>query len=118
MLIDGMTQKFDASAFHDRFLEELIDLVEKRAEGKAPVTHAAPKAKTTNVVDLAEVPQRSLEAHAKSSNGSGKRAGAGAGAANDDAPSVATTRKGLRSAPAMRRRPARKTASSTRRRST
>lgn len=80
MLIDGMTQKFDAAKFHDTYREQLLDLVEKRAEGKAPVVHAAHKPAATNVVDLADVLQRSLEAHRDHPAAHGPH-----GAANDGA---------------------------------
>lgn len=119
MLIDGMTQKFDATAFHDRYRNELIELIElgeRRAEGKTPVTHAATKApETADVVDLAEVLQRSLEAHA---HGVG-RAGKG-GAANDHEPHVVRPAKKKKRAEAEAvgaRRSGGKPASSSRRRS-
>lgn len=63
MLIDGMTQKFDPESFHDRYREEILEMVHQRAEGHAPAEHAVPRATATDLVDLAEVLQRSLEAH-------------------------------------------------------
>lgn len=64
MLIDGMTQTFDANSFHDQYRKEVLEIVDERAEGKAlPKAPAANKAKTTNVVDLAEVLRQSLASH-------------------------------------------------------
>ena len=119
MLIDGMTQKFDATAFHDRYRDELLELVERRAEGteRDLPAHAATKPQIAGVVDLAEVLQRSLEAHA---HGVGVGRAGKSGAANDDAPHAARATKAKKRASASgagARRSSGKTASSTRRRS-
>jgi DNA end-binding protein Ku len=98
MLIDGMTQKFDAAAYHDRYREDLLELVEKRAEGEEPpVTHAA-KPKATNVVDLADVLQRSLEAHAGGAHARGRHE-----SANDTGPREAKPRKRAPRRPAAKK---------------
>jgi DNA end-binding protein Ku len=61
MLIDTMTEAFDPAQFRDTYREEILAMIEARAAGKeAPqVEAAAPKA--SNVVNLMDVLQRSLE---------------------------------------------------------
>jgi DNA end-binding protein Ku len=60
MLIGAMTAKFDAAEFKDRYTEDLMALIEARAQGRrAPSGKARPRA-ATNVVDLANVLEKSL----------------------------------------------------------
>lgn len=76
MLIDTMAEKFDASSFHDTYKEKLMTVIQARAHGKA-----LPKSKTkapaaTNVVNIMDVLQRSLEERrGKRASTNGKRAG-------------------------------------------
>jgi DNA end-binding protein Ku len=61
MLIDTMTAEFKPDEFHDTYREQLLAMLEARAAGKE-----VPKAKTkapaaTNVVNLMDVLQRSLD---------------------------------------------------------
>jgi DNA end-binding protein Ku len=78
MLIDTMSAKqFDPEAFHDKYKEDVLAMIEARANGEeieAPKTH---KPAATNVVNLMDVLQRSLEQ-------SKSRRGKGASAADDD----------------------------------
>jgi DNA end-binding protein Ku len=62
MLIETMTAKFEPDQFHDRYREDVMELIEKRAEGK-PV-RAKGKAPRANVLDLVSVLKRSLEERA------------------------------------------------------
>jgi DNA end-binding protein Ku len=60
MLIDTMAEKFDPESFHDTYKEKLQTMIEARARGKT-----LPKVKTktqapTNVVNIMDVLQRSL----------------------------------------------------------
>jgi len=60
MLIDTMSEKFDATSFHDTYKSKVLKMIEARAHGKA-----LPKPKTkapapTNVVNIMDVLQRSL----------------------------------------------------------
>jgi DNA end-binding protein Ku len=60
MLVGAMTAKFDAAAFKDRYTEELMALIEARAQGRRePSAKARPHA-PTNVVDLVRVLEKSL----------------------------------------------------------
>ncbi len=78
MLIDTMSSdEFDPEKFHDKYREDVIAMIEARANGKeieAPEVH---RPAATNVVNLMDVLQRSLEQ-------SKKRRG-GAAASDDEA---------------------------------
>jgi DNA end-binding protein Ku len=69
MLIDTMSAAFEPDQFHDDYKEKLLGLIEARAAGKEipRIKTKAPAA--TNVVNLMDVLQRSLD-QSKSSNGS------------------------------------------------
>lgn len=62
MLIDTMsTEKFDPEQFHDKYKEDVLAMIEARANGEeieAPEVH---KPAATNVVNLMDVLQRSIE---------------------------------------------------------
>jgi DNA end-binding protein Ku len=61
-LIERKTAAFDASKFHDRYIEALHELIEQKRKGKTITTEedAAP-AKGTNVIDLMAALKRSIE---------------------------------------------------------
>lgn len=61
MLIDSMTAKFEPGEFKDRYRDELMALIEARAEGKPAAGRgkARPRA-ATNVIDLVDMLQKSL----------------------------------------------------------
>jgi DNA end-binding protein Ku len=65
LLIDTMTEPFDATKFRDEYRDEVLAMIEARAAGKQ--TEAAPvKApRHDNVVNLMDVLQKSLEASKK-----------------------------------------------------
>jgi len=73
MLIDTMSEPFDADRFHDKYREEVLAMIEARAAGKeAP--KGKPKAPVRdNVVNLMDVLQKSLEA-SKKQRGNGRAA--------------------------------------------
>jgi DNA end-binding protein Ku len=62
LLIDTMsTEKFDPEQFHDKYKEDVLAMIEARANGEeieAPEVH---KPAATNVVNLMDVLQRSIE---------------------------------------------------------
>jgi DNA end-binding protein Ku len=60
-LIDRKTAEFDASKYHDRYIEALQALIEEKRKGKTITTDddAAP-AKGTNVIDLMAALKRSI----------------------------------------------------------
>lgn len=64
-LIEEMSGEFRPAAFTDRFRDELLALVKKRARTGAPPPEAAPRrraAKGTNVVDLVALLEKSVRA--------------------------------------------------------
>ena len=71
MLIDTMAATFDPEKFHDKYRDELLAMIEARAAGKH-IPAAKPKAaKATNVVNLMDVLQKSLE-QTRKDKGAGK----------------------------------------------
>lgn len=59
-LIDSMTTRFEPGQFEDQYRDQLMHLIEARAEGKpGPRGRARPRP-ATNVVDLVDVLQKSL----------------------------------------------------------
>jgi len=61
MLIDTMTAEFDPAKFEDTYRERLLQLVEARARGKHVPSAKAKAPAATNVVNLMDVLQRSIE---------------------------------------------------------
>jgi DNA end-binding protein Ku len=60
MLIDTMTEKFDASGFRDTYRHKLLKVIEARAHGKALPNGKVKAPAPTNVVNIMDVLQRSL----------------------------------------------------------
>ncbi len=62
MLIDSMSsERFEPEKFHDQYREEVMAMIEARAAGKTVEGPAAKRPAATNVVNLMDVLQRSLE---------------------------------------------------------
>jgi DNA end-binding protein Ku len=62
MLIDTMSaEKFEPEKFHDKYREDVLAMIESRAAGEDVKLPAAHKPAATNVVNLMDVLQRSLE---------------------------------------------------------
>jgi len=88
-LIDKKTKTFDASDYHDRYIDALKDLIERKQKGKTldiEQEEAPAQSRGSNVVDLMAALKRSLEKP-------------GAAAANDEKPAAK---------PAARKAPAKK----------
>jgi DNA end-binding protein Ku len=98
-LIEKKSSKFDPGKFHDRYVDALRDLIEKKRKLKGGKIHAEdeelPKRGGSNVIDLMAALKKSIE-----------RPGAKAAAAKEVAPKKAPARK----APARKAAPARKRA--------
>jgi len=58
-LIDLMTQDFDPESYKDSYREALLQMIEAKLEGKE--IHEAPQAKESNVIDLMDALQASME---------------------------------------------------------
>ena len=84
-LIEKKTAEFDPAKFHDRYIEALEELIERKRKGKTIHTEEeeAP-AKGTNVIDLMAALKRSIERPGES--GGGGKKGAGKPAAKKAAP--------------------------------
>jgi DNA end-binding protein Ku len=69
-LIAKKTAPFDASKFHDRYIEALQDLIERKRKGKTIHTEeeSSAPAKGMNVVDLMAALKRSVEKPGSTAN--------------------------------------------------
>jgi DNA end-binding protein Ku len=62
MLIDSMSvEAFEPEKFHDDYRESVMAMIEARVAGEAVTVHEAKRPAATNVVNLMDVLQRSLE---------------------------------------------------------
>jgi DNA end-binding protein Ku len=62
MLIDTMSaEKFDPENFHDKYREDVLAMIEARANGETVEAPSVERPAATNVVNLMDVLQRSLE---------------------------------------------------------
>ncbi|WP_096434969.1 Ku protein [Alteribacter populi] len=61
MLIDQLTTEFDPEKYKDEYRADLIDLIEKKQSGEEVVTAKEPKLDTSNVTDLMDALQESIE---------------------------------------------------------
>ena len=94
-LIAKKTAPFDPSKFHDRYIEALQDLIERKRKGKTVQTedNTATPAKGMNVVDLMAALKRSIEKP-------------GAAGADDAKPKKAAAKPAAKKAPAKKAAPA------------
>jgi DNA end-binding protein Ku len=66
MLIDTMSaEKFEPEKFHDKYREDVLAMIEARAAGKEVPAGEPARPAASNVVNLMDVLQRSLEASSK-----------------------------------------------------
>jgi len=80
MLIDTMSsEQFEPERFHDKYKDEVMAMIEARAAGKEIPEEPVKRVATSNVVNLMDVLQRSLEQSSKrregEAEGGTKRAG-------------------------------------------
>lgn len=61
-LIDSLTSEFDPGAYRDEYREELMGLIERKAEGKEIVTPEAPEPEETAAPDLMAALEESIAA--------------------------------------------------------
>jgi len=100
-LIDKKTAEFDASKFHDRYIEALHDLIERKRKGATikPEEDSAP-ARGGNVIDLMAALKRSIERPAEKA---GKEAAAGGAAKKPAAKKAPANKAPAKAAPARKR---------------
>lgn len=72
-LIDSLTTKFDPSSYRDEYREELLALIERKAEGKEIVASDSEPAKATKAPDLMAALEESIAA-VKDRKGAAKKA--------------------------------------------
>jgi DNA end-binding protein Ku len=73
-LIERKTAEFDPSKFHDRYIEALHDLIERKRKGKTLQTEEDDTpAKGTNVIDLMAALKRSIEKPGDAGSGGGAK---------------------------------------------
>jgi DNA end-binding protein Ku len=68
-LIDSLTSDFDPSAYRDEYREELMSLIERKAEGKEIVASEAPEPEATKAPDLMAALEESIAAVKGTSDG-------------------------------------------------
>ena len=62
LLIDTMSaEEFDPEKFHDMYREDVMAMIDARIEGRAVPAHEPKRPAASNVVNLMDVLQRSLE---------------------------------------------------------
>ncbi len=61
-LIDSLATEFDPGAYHDEYREQLLELIERKAEGKEVVAPAAEAPQATAVPDLMSALEESIAA--------------------------------------------------------
>jgi DNA end-binding protein Ku len=79
-LIESLSTDFDPSAYHDEYREQLLKLIERKAEGKEIVASDVEKPKATNAPDLMAALEESIAAVQGRQAGDGEKAKAKASA--------------------------------------
>ena len=116
-LIDKKTAPFDPSKFHDRYIDALHDLIERKRKGKTIQTDDDDKApaKGMNVVDLMAALKRSIDKPGAANDeeeSPNKRTPAKKAAAKSSASKSAAPKKAPARTPAAKAQPAKKRAAS------
>jgi DNA end-binding protein Ku len=76
-LIERKTDKFDPSKYHDRYIEAVEELIEKKRKGKTIHADDEPApARGSNVIDLMAALKRSIERPGESGKGGAKKSAA------------------------------------------
>lgn len=91
-LIESLSTEFDPSAYRDEYREQLLALIEQKAEGKEIVAPKTEEPKATKAPDLMAALEESIAA-AKGSNGGEKSAKAKSKAAKKSKPKSASKSK-------------------------
>ena len=91
-LIDSLTSDFDPSAYRDEYREELMALIERKAEGKEIVAPETPEPQATKAPDLMAALEQSIAAVKGESDGQARKP-AKAKAKKKAAPKKAASKK-------------------------
>jgi DNA end-binding protein Ku len=108
-LIDSLSTDFDPSAYHDEYREQLLALIEKKAEGKEIVASAAETPKATKAPDLMAALEESIAA-VQGKKGGGEKAKAKAKAKSPAKSSEAPAKKSAKPKKAAAKKPPKKRA--------
>jgi DNA end-binding protein Ku len=109
-LIDKKTAPFDPSKFHDRYIDALHDLIERKRKGKTLQTEDEPApARGSNVIDLMAALKRSIERPGESGGKGSAKKDAGGGTQKGGSKPAAARKPAAKKAPA-KAAPARKRA--------
>ena len=92
-LIDSLTSDFDPTAYRDEYREELMALIERKAEGKEIVTPESSEPEATKAPDLMAALEESIAAVKGRSDGAAKKAPAKAKKPKKAAPKKAASKK-------------------------
>ncbi len=92
-LIDSLSTEFDPSSYRDEHREELLALIERKAEGKEVVASDAEPAKATKAPDLMAALEQSIAA-VKDKKGAAKKSPAKSKTASKTASKAKATPKG------------------------
>ena len=74
-LIDSLTREFDPTAYRDEYREELMSLIERKAQGKEIVTPEAAEPEATRAPDLMAALEDSIAALKGEEDGRGAQTG-------------------------------------------
>ncbi len=100
-LIEKKTSKFDPSKFHDRYIDALYELIEKKRKGKTIQTEEEPApTRGSNVIDLMAALKKSIERPAAGGKEAASKKPAAKSATAKKAP---PRRSSAKAAPARRR---------------
>lgn len=66
-LVEDMDMKWDPTQFHDTYRDDILRLIEEKAQGKVRAAPKAPKAREAEVIDFAALLEKSLKGHRKES---------------------------------------------------
>jgi DNA end-binding protein Ku len=72
-LIDSLTRSFDPTAYRDEYREQLMGLIERKAEGKKIVTPATEEPRATEAPDLMAALEESIAAVKAKGNGKARK---------------------------------------------
>jgi DNA end-binding protein Ku len=72
-LIDSLTRSFDPTAYRDEYREQLMGLIERKAEGKKIVTPVTEEPRATEAPDLMAALEESIAAIKAKGNGKARK---------------------------------------------
>jgi DNA end-binding protein Ku len=106
-LVDDMVMKWEPEEYHDTYRDDLLKLIEEKAEGRVKPEPKVRKAKEAEIIDFASLLERSLAARRKGGDGEEEAARRAKASGHRKAPAAKARRKAApRSSHASHRRAA------------